>query len=139
MRDFLGEGIFAIDGPAWYVLPNPVSSSLTTTPDTLRHMERKTTSYIFSGNSFRGVITSSLGTHLPILIEVMPRYVKLEQPMAFDQVLSRFTFDTFVCFAFGQQLGSLESDQVVPFARAFDYAQGRLNTCVTGVRVGETF
>eukprot|EP01117_Protostelium_nocturnum_P008712 TRINITY_DN3122_c0_g1_i1.p1 TRINITY_DN3122_c0_g1~~TRINITY_DN3122_c0_g1_i1.p1 ORF type:complete len:512 (+),score=127.97 TRINITY_DN3122_c0_g1_i1:48-1583(+) len=108
MKDVLGAGIFATDGDKWYV-------------------QRKTTSHIFTSNSFRGIITTSISDHLKIFIDFLKKASDEKNPVALNELFFRMTLDTFVKMAFGRDINSLRNGKSVPFAEAFDYAQNQIN------------
>jgi len=107
MRDVLGDGIFATDGEVW-------------------RSQRKATSRVFTANSFRGVITSSLETSVEKLRAVLRGHAASGKEFALDALFFSFTLDSFSKMAFGISIGSMESDHPLPFAEAFDDAQGIL-------------
>lgn len=105
--DVLGTGIFSQDGHVWF-------------------RQRKASSYIFSANSFRTVITTAIEEHLEALRGVLDNAAATSAVVPLNETFMRFTLDTFASMAFGRELHSLEADRPVAFAEAFDYAQTRL-------------
>jgi hypothetical protein len=112
------------------------------------HSQRKATSKIFNTNSFRGIITQSLDSNLERLIAIIRRHADkgegaprihlhlpsqlthllLHTAFSLDTLFFRFTLNSFAELAFGLDVGALstESDEPVPFAAAFDFAQSVL-------------
>ncbi|KAM0786348.1 hypothetical protein ACM66B_001820 [Microbotryomycetes sp. NB124-2] len=110
MKDILGDGIFNVDGAHW-------------------HAQRKATARAFTGNSFRGVITNSIDSHMQKLLEIVKRHAETGQELHLDKLFFRFTLETFGSMAFGLDIGALDpdNDAPVPFAEAFDHAQELLD------------
>ncbi|KAK4050286.1 hypothetical protein OIV83_003607 [Microbotryomycetes sp. JL201] len=110
MKDILGDGIFNVDGALW-------------------HTQRKATARAFTGNSFRGVITNSIDSHMQKLVEIVKRHAESGQELHLDKLFFRFTLETFGSMAFGLDIGALDpdNDEPVPFAEAFDHAQELLD------------
>ncbi|KAM0788869.1 hypothetical protein ACM66B_002954 [Microbotryomycetes sp. NB124-2] len=110
VKDILGDGIFAVDGPKW-------------------HAQRKATSRVFTGTAFRGVISQSLNSSLAKMVKILERHSASGQPFALDTLFFAFTLDSFAEMAFGLSIGALnpDSDAPIPFAEAFDEAQGLLD------------
>ncbi|KDE06199.1 hypothetical protein MVLG_03479 [Microbotryum lychnidis-dioicae p1A1 Lamole] len=106
-KQLLGDGIFAVDGHQWLV-------------------QRKATSKIFNGKAFRGVITHSLDRNLNLMAQVLDRYAQTGETFDLAGLFFRFTLNSFTELAFGYDIGALNAatDKPVPFATAFDYAQG---------------
>ncbi|ORY63681.1 putative cytochrome P450 monooxygenase [Leucosporidium creatinivorum] len=109
LEQILGDGIFAVDGKKW-------------------HSQRKATSKIFNANSFRGIITQSLDANLEKLLAIIRRHADKGEEFSLDALFFRFTLNSFADLAFGVDVGALstESDEPVPFAAAFDFAQSIL-------------
>lgn len=109
-EQLLGDGIFNVDGHDWYVA-------------------RKTTSKIFTGANFRGIISTCLEEGIDKLVAIIKRYAKTGQPFDLQELFFRFTLDTFCKMSFGFDVGALSLDSAapVPFAQAFDRVQVLIN------------
>ncbi|ORY63680.1 putative cytochrome P450 monooxygenase [Leucosporidium creatinivorum] len=109
-KQILGNGIFNSDGEMW-------------------HSQRKATSKIFNANNFRGIITESLDSNLEKLLAIIRRRADAGEEFDLDTLFFRFTLNSFAEMAFGTDVGalSLDSDEPVPFAAAFDFAQSVLD------------
>ncbi|GAA5832431.1 hypothetical protein JCM11251_006452 [Rhodosporidiobolus azoricus] len=110
LTGLLGDGIFCVDGDAW-------------------HLQRKTTSKLFTGNNFRQVISAGLDHNLDRLLTIVGRHADSGAVFDLSDLFFRFTLSSFTEFAFGHDIGALstETDAPVPFAQAFDYAQVIMN------------
>ncbi|KAK4051989.1 hypothetical protein OIO90_004519 [Microbotryomycetes sp. JL221] len=110
MKDILGDGIFNADGHTW-------------------HVQRKATARAFTGNSFRGVITNSIDSHMSKLLAIVRKHSETGQELELDKLFFAFTLETFGSMAFGLDIGALDSadNKPVPFAEAFDQAQELLD------------
>lgn len=127
MKQVLGQGIFVVDGHPWqYVGPSfpvcafPVSSQVPLD----RRLQRKATSKIFTANNFKGIITASIQEHVRRLVSVIGEHADRNEEFDLSDLFFRFTLDSFTEMAFGKSTRSLETSEPVPFAVAFDYAQG---------------
>lgn len=106
MQQVLGEqGIFVADGHQWQI-------------------QRKATSKIFTAGNFKGIITSSIQEHIRQLVSVIGDHADKNEEFDLSDLFFRFTLDSFTEMAFGKSTRSLETCEPVPFAVAFDYAQG---------------
>lgn len=103
-----GDGIFATDGEKWV-------------------RQRKASSHIFSAGSFRTVIGDSIDEHIGVLAKVLRSHAKANDVVSLNEIFFRLTLDSFVQMSFGVRLNSLRDGKPVPFATAFDYAQGRID------------
>eukprot|EP01117_Protostelium_nocturnum_P001864 TRINITY_DN1236_c0_g1_i1.p1 TRINITY_DN1236_c0_g1~~TRINITY_DN1236_c0_g1_i1.p1 ORF type:complete len:499 (+),score=107.05 TRINITY_DN1236_c0_g1_i1:54-1550(+) len=106
MADILGKGIFATDGELW-------------------NIQRKTTSHIFTANSFRGIITTSIQSHVEELVQYLKE--RRGESVPLNEIFYKLTLDTFAKMAFGKDIGSLRDKEPVPFAVAFDFSQSQMN------------
>ncbi|KAM0749900.1 cytochrome P450 [Meredithblackwellia eburnea MCA 4105] len=105
----LGEGIFASDGEKW-------------------NIQRKATSKIFTTSAFRGIISTSIESHLITLRQRLDKYCSQGNAFDIQTVFFAFTLDSFAQLAMGQELGCLGSEKPIPFAVAFDYTQSVMST-----------
>jgi len=101
-HDFLGDGIFNIDGEKWYV-------------------QRKVASNIFNVKNFRENMCQVFLSHGKEVMELLDG-LKPGEAINMHDVFHRYTLDCIGEIAFGTQIGSIKDSQV-PFARAFDFAQ----------------
>ncbi|BGP01480.1 putative cytochrome P450 monooxygenase [Rhodotorula toruloides ATCC 204091] len=110
LSGLLGDGIFCVDGHSW-------------------QLQRKTTAKIFTANNFKGVITQSLENQMAKLIAIIGRHADRGEEFDLQDLFFRFTLNSFAEMAFGKDIGALntESDEPVPFAKAFDYGQVVMN------------
>lgn len=104
------------------------SKRLTGDRDSLRRrvprIQRKATSKIFTAGNFKGIITSSIQEHIRQLVTVIGDHADKNEEFDLSDLFFRFTLDSFTEMAFGKSTRSLETSEPVPFAVAFDYAQG---------------
>ncbi|GAA5838846.1 hypothetical protein JCM5353_003486 [Sporobolomyces roseus] len=110
LSGLLGNGIFTTDGVEW-------------------QSQRKATSKIFTANNFKGVISQSIDTNMSRLMTIIGRHADNGTVFDLSELFFRFTLSTFSEMAFGSNFGALstETDQPVPFAKAFDYGQVVMN------------
>lgn len=87
-------------------------------------IQRKATSKIFTAGNFKGIITSSIQEHIRQLVSVIGDHADKNEEFDLSDLFFRFTLDSFTEMAFGKSTRSLETSEPVPFAVAFDYAQG---------------
>lgn len=136
MQQVLGDGIFVVDGHQWrYVLVSmmPSGGGGLTTP---RSLQRKATSKIFTAGNFKGIITSSIQTQLGKLLRVIGGHADRHEAFDLADLFFRFTLDSFTEMAFGMSTGALDTDEPVPFAVAFDYAQGVMDARFNKLSLG---
>ncbi|GAA5997838.1 hypothetical protein JCM5350_002745 [Sporobolomyces pararoseus] len=110
LSGLLGDGIFVVDGTQWQA-------------------QRKATSKIFTANNFKGVISQSIDTNMSKLMTIIGRHADSGTTFDLSELFFRFTLSSFSEMAFGSNFGALstETDEPVPFAKAFDYAQVVMN------------
>eukprot|EP01117_Protostelium_nocturnum_P019304 TRINITY_DN8338_c0_g1_i1.p1 TRINITY_DN8338_c0_g1~~TRINITY_DN8338_c0_g1_i1.p1 ORF type:complete len:513 (-),score=140.07 TRINITY_DN8338_c0_g1_i1:135-1673(-) len=122
VKDFLGTGIFGVDGDLW-------------------NIQRKTSVHIFTANSFRGIISTSITDHLEIFKRILENYCDSGKSVALNELFGKLTLDTFVSMAFGRELNTMNSVTPVPFASAFDFAQEHMNLRISNPlwRITEIF
>ena len=97
LRDFLGDGVFTIDGTQW---------------SSMRQLIRP----MFIKDKVQDF--ESLKRHTDILIQQLPR----GQYVRFDDLLHRFTMDAATEYLFGRSVNSLTNPEVA-FAKAFNEVQ----------------
>ncbi len=105
-HDFLGDGIFNVDGELW-------------------KMQRKRASHMFSVNSFKTHMLECFTKHGEVLISILE---SIPEEKAFDMndLFMRYTLDSIGEIGFGLDIGSLRNPQHI-FARSFDYIQNLAN------------
>lgn len=110
LSGLLGNGIFVVDGQEWQA-------------------QRKATSKIFTANNFKGVISQSIDANMSKLMTIIGRHADNGTEFDISELFFRFTLSSFSEMAFGSNFGALstETDEPVPFAKAFDYGQVVMN------------
>ncbi|KAI9259636.1 cytochrome P450 [Phascolomyces articulosus] len=105
-NDLFGHGIFAANGKQWYY-------------------QRKTASVIFNTNNFRNFFTGSVFVkELNVMSErILDKAFERGEPIDFQNMIYKFTLETFVYLGFGKQLNALYNNITVPFATSFDVCQ----------------
>lgn len=90
---------------------------------------KQATSKIFTANNFKGVISQSIDCNMTRLMTIIGRHADNGTVFDLSELFFRFTLSTFSEMAFGSNFGALstETDQPVPFAKAFDYGQVVMN------------
>ncbi|KAI9488566.1 cytochrome P450 [Zychaea mexicana] len=102
---FLGKGIFIANGERW-------------------RYQRKTASHIFNIVNFRNHFTGVFVKELNVLSShILDKKVHSGKPVDFQDVMFKFTVDSFVLLAFGAEINALKSRGKVPFAASFDECQ----------------
>lgn len=108
LGDFLGSGIFMVDGNAWR-----------------RH--RKIASTEFSTRKLREHSNSVFRADAIALAKVLQQAMAADKAVEFQMLTHRMTLDSICKVAFGVDLGGISPDlPEVPFAKAFDEAQSLL-------------
>ncbi|KAJ3108980.1 hypothetical protein HDU97_009713 [Phlyctochytrium planicorne] len=109
LEPLLGDGIFSTDGHQW-------------------KWQRKVSSHIFTGKTFRTVIEKVIHDDVTKLVEVLSKSADSNADIDLHLFLHCFTMDTFGQIGFGLQLNALEDPRnPPPFARSFDIVLGILN------------
>ncbi|KAH9445184.1 hypothetical protein Pst134EA_017828 [Puccinia striiformis f. sp. tritici] len=114
MSDVFGNGIFVTDGAAWKT-------------------SRQTTARIFNTNNFNNIITPAVHKTLASFMDVLSFHCETHNPVEMDDLLHRFTLESFVKMTFSQDMGSLKAGLLLseqteqPFAESFDYVQKQLD------------
>eukprot|EP01018_Ginkgo_biloba_P035874 Gb_08314 [translate_table: standard] len=105
LHDFLGRGIFNVDGELW-------------------KMERKAASYEFNTKSFRNFVLETVQWEIRNrLMVVLSNACERGKWLDLQDVLQRFAFDNICKIAFGVDPGGLQpSFPTLRFAQAFDNA-----------------
>ncbi|KAM0954034.1 putative cytochrome P450 [Dioscorea sansibarensis] len=104
LQDFLGRGIFNVDGPLWL-------------------SQRKTASYEFNTRSLRNFMV--LVVHQELNFRLLPLLLNSSlssSPIDLQDLLERFAFDNVCKVAFNHDPASLSDAPVSCFARAFKIA-----------------
>ncbi|KAJ3188630.1 hypothetical protein HDU85_004344 [Gaertneriomyces sp. JEL0708] len=102
-KDVLGNGIFNTDGETWRV-------------------QRKTASHIFNVKNFRDFVGRVFKEEAQILFDVLGQKADLSETVDMQDMLFKFTLDSFGRIGFNADLSCLTKENV-PFAIAFDRAQ----------------
>ncbi|GLJ48931.1 hypothetical protein SUGI_1032300 [Cryptomeria japonica] len=105
LHDFLGRGIFNVDGDLW-------------------KMQRKTASYEFNTKSLRSFMVETVQWEIQNrLFPVLTNASKTGKSLDLQDILQRFAFDNICRVAFGVDPACLlPSMPISPFAKAFDDA-----------------
>lgn len=104
LGDFLGFGIFNVDGEMW-------------------HSQRKLASHEFSTKSLREFLVKVLEEEVENrLLSVLENACRDDNELDFQQVLKSFAFDTICKVALGFDPSDLNSTEAVPLDNAFDNA-----------------
>lgn len=103
-KELFGNGIFGSNGEAW-------------------RSQRKAASHMFTANLMKGLITTSCQSHLDILLRLFENSCRNKRPIDAHDMFLRFTMDTFMTIAFGEDENSLMADSKPKFALAFDRVQ----------------
>lgn len=105
MRDFIGHGIFAVDGAQW------------------AH-QRKIASNLFTMRAMRDRMTGTIQEHAQTLHLLLRRAASAGQPIDLFKLFNRFTLEAFAEIGFGIHLDILaDLDKDHSFERAFDEIQ----------------
>ncbi|CAI5723794.1 unnamed protein product [Hyaloperonospora brassicae] len=107
LREFLGEGIFAVDHDKWYC-------------------QRKVASNLFTMRSLRDSMTSTIQRHLVVLERIFGRAAEKNDPVDLYRLFNRFTMEAFTEIAFGVKMDVLDCDKEHPFQVVFDRCQRAL-------------
>ncbi|KAL8118483.1 cytochrome P450 94B3-like [Apium graveolens] len=104
LGDFLGFGIFNVDGEVW-------------------HSQRKFASHEFSARSLREFVVKVLEDEVENrLLPVLENASMNDEVLDFQQVLKSFAFDTICKVALGFDPSHLDSSEAAPLDNAFDNA-----------------
>lgn len=107
MRDFMGQGIFSVDGPDWV-------------------RQRKTASNLFTMRALRDSMAVTIGKHARVLLRVLGQASRQQQSVDLFQIINQFTMEAFSELAFGIHMNGLETGEEHPFHHAFDTALAAL-------------
>ncbi|GLJ48929.1 hypothetical protein SUGI_1032170 [Cryptomeria japonica] len=105
LHDFLGRGIFNVDGELW-------------------KMQRKTASYEFNTNSLRSFVVETVQWEIQNrLFPVLANASKTDKSLDLQDIWERFAFDNICRVAFGVDPACLLPSMPTPiFAKSFDQA-----------------
>ncbi|KAI9493381.1 cytochrome P450 [Zychaea mexicana] len=105
-NDLFGHGIFAANGEQW-------------------RYQRKAASLIFNVVNFRDFFTGKVFVkELNVMSDrILNKKAEQGEFIDFQDVIYKFTLETFVYLGFGKQLGALYNNEKVPFATSFDACQ----------------
>jgi cytochrome P450 len=102
LNEFLGDGIFSTDGALW-------------------KNHRKIASKMFTNNLMKA--GTALAMKQTALLVQRLDSLKPEEGIDMQEMFFKLTIDVFSAIAFGVELDSIKSDEVHPFAAAFDEVQ----------------
>ncbi|KAL1916558.1 uncharacterized protein VTP21DRAFT_5749 [Calcarisporiella thermophila] len=108
MYSLLGNGIFNTNGDQW-------------------RMQRKTAAHIFTVKTFREITTGVFQDGAKTLASILDQAAHSGQDIDLHDLFFRFTFDSFGKISFGSSFDSLRGGNVMPFMRAFDFAQDTID------------
>ncbi|KAG1700261.1 hypothetical protein DVH05_012066 [Phytophthora capsici] len=105
-KDFLGEGIIAVDGHKWT-------------------QQRKSASHLFSNRMMRSVMSDEVREKCIKLRELLDICAKEGKTVSMKSLISKFTSDVFTKIGFGVELHGLDASKVDmenehPFIQAID-------------------
>ncbi|KAJ3201838.1 Processing alpha glucosidase I [Entophlyctis luteolus] len=101
------DGIFNSDGDQWKV-------------------QRKIAANIFNVKNFKEFVNTVFATEMDIFSSVLSRFADSGTVFNMQELLFKFTLDSFTKIGFGMNLDSMNSSTPLPFALAFDNAQNRM-------------
>ncbi|KAI8976963.1 cytochrome P450 [Pilobolus umbonatus] len=105
LSDLFGNGIFLANGENW-------------------KYQRKTASHIFNVSNFRDIFTEVFVKEMKVLNDhVLTKSGKYHTPIDFQEMIYKFTVDSFVHIGFGVHIDAILNDTPVPFAESLDYLQ----------------
>ncbi|KAI9024338.1 cytochrome P450 [Phycomyces nitens] len=105
LADVFGGGIFNANGEEW-------------------KFQRKTASNIFNIKNFRDHFTDIFVEELDFMVEnIWDKAAESHEVIDFQEIMYKFTLDSFIRIGFGAKINSLGNKSQVPFAVAFDSAQ----------------
>ncbi|OBZ90065.1 hypothetical protein A0J61_01881 [Choanephora cucurbitarum] len=103
--EILGNGIFNANGEQW-------------------RYQRKTASHIFNVKNFRDDFTDVFVNEMLVACDsLLDKHAEEQSSFDFQDLMFRFTLDSFVSLGFGIQLNTITAKEKVPFAVSFDYLQ----------------
>ncbi|KAJ3076549.1 hypothetical protein HDU98_002541 [Podochytrium sp. JEL0797] len=106
LRDFLGHGIFNVDGQEW-------------------KSQRKLASTIFNVRNFKDFVEDVFSGEMELLSQVIREHIGSEREFDLQELLFRFTFDSFTKIGFGVEINTMITKGPVGFMDAFDAVQAR--------------
>jgi cytochrome P450 len=107
MKDMLGNGIFNADGESWKA-------------------QRKTAANIFNIKNFKEFVGVVFVEEMDLLNVKLAEYAGSGKSFDLQELMFKFTLDSFCKIAFDVDLQSMAQDRPVPFAAAFDAAQNQI-------------
>ncbi|KAJ3394124.1 hypothetical protein HDU84_000152, partial [Entophlyctis sp. JEL0112] len=107
VQDVLGEGIFNSDGEQWKA-------------------QRKTAANIFNVKNFKDFVNTVFTSEMETFSTILSEYATSGEQFNLQEILFKFTLDSFTKIGFGIDLESMQSKTPLPFALAFDSAQTRM-------------
>ncbi|KAJ3356195.1 hypothetical protein HDU83_001774 [Entophlyctis luteolus] len=107
VQDVLGEGIFNSDGEQWKA-------------------QRKTAANIFNVKNFKDFVSTVFTSEMETFSTILSEYATSGEQFNLQEILFKFTLDSFTKIGFGIDLESMQSKTPLPFALAFDSAQTRM-------------
>ncbi|KAJ3213324.1 Protein kinase alk2 [Dinochytrium kinnereticum] len=106
-KDVLGHGIFNVDGERW-------------------KSQRKTAANIFNVKNFKEFVGVVFAEEMHHFANRLALAASTSQKVNLQDLFFRFTLDGFARIGFGADLECMQKDEPIPFARAFDDAQNRM-------------
>ncbi|KAE8884944.1 hypothetical protein PF005_g10994 [Phytophthora fragariae] len=105
-KDFLGEGIIAVDGHKW-------------------KQQRKTASHLFTNRMMRDVMSKEVRDKCIKLRDLLDHCAQQGKTVSMKSLISKFTSDVFTKIGFGEELHGLDAskldlEQEHPFFQAID-------------------
>ncbi|KAI8615372.1 cytochrome P450 [Chytriomyces sp. MP71] len=107
MKDFLGNGIFNVDGDLW-------------------KSQRKNAAAMFNVKNFKDFVNDVFSTEEHKLAAVLVKRSATREAVDLSEMFFHLTFDSFMQIAFGFQTDSLASTDDAKIMKAFDSIQARL-------------
>ncbi|KAJ3280461.1 Protein kinase alk2 [Rhizoclosmatium sp. JEL0117] len=104
-QDFLGHGIFNVDGERW-------------------KSQRKLAANIF--NNFNDFVNDVFSSEMNEFSSVLETYSETGEEFDLQDLFFKFTFDSFMEIGFGVQMKSVRAVDKAPFMVAFDAIQSRI-------------
>ncbi|ORY47209.1 cytochrome P450 [Rhizoclosmatium globosum] len=106
-QDFLGHGIFNVDGERW-------------------KSQRKLAANIFNVKNFKDFVNDTFKSEMHEFSSVLAGYAATQQEFDLQDLFFRFTFDSFMKIGYGTEMKTVRSSDKVPFMVAFESIQARL-------------
>ncbi|KAJ3025857.1 UNVERIFIED_CONTAM: hypothetical protein HDU68_006584 [Siphonaria sp. JEL0065] len=105
-HDFLGHGIFNVDGDEW-------------------KSQRKLAANIFNVKNFKNYVRDVFSSEMESFCKILDLRAETSQEFDLQELFFRFTFDSFTRIGFGVEVNTMSADGPVAFMTAFDAIQTR--------------